>query len=30
LAEQALEIIKRNPEFQKIFYAFFKYELEVE
>lgn len=30
LANQALEIIKRNPEFQKIFYAFFKYELEVE
>jgi hypothetical protein len=30
LAEQALEIIKRNPEFQKIFYAFFRYELVVE
>ena len=30
LANQALEIIKRNPEFQKIFYAFFKYELVVE
>ena len=30
LAEQAAEIIKRNPDFQKIFYSFFKYELEVE
>ena len=30
LAEQALEIIKRNPEFQKVFYYFFKRELEVE
>lgn len=30
LAEQALEIIKRNPDFQKIFYSFFKYELEVQ
>lgn len=30
LANQALEIITRNPEFQKIFYAFFKYELEVD
>ena len=30
LAEQAAEIIKRNPEFQKIFYSFFQYELEVE
>jgi hypothetical protein len=28
LAEQALEIIKRNPDFQKIFYIFFKEELE--
>lgn len=28
LAEQALEIIKRNPEFQKVFYVFFKTELE--
>lgn len=30
LAEQALEIIKRNPEFQKVFYYFFKRELEAE
>lgn len=30
LAEQAAEIIKRNPDFQKIFYSFFRYELEVE
>jgi hypothetical protein len=28
LAEQALEIIKRNPDFQKIYYSFFKRELE--
>ena len=28
LAGQALEIIKRNPEFQNMFYAFFKKELE--
>jgi hypothetical protein len=28
LADQALEIIKRNPEFQQIFYTFFKKELE--
>jgi hypothetical protein len=28
LAEQALEIIKRNPDFQKIYYSFFKKELE--
>jgi hypothetical protein len=30
LAQQAVEIVKRNPDFQKIFYSFFKYELEVE
>ena len=30
LAEQALDIIKRNPEFQKVFYYFFKRELEAE
>jgi hypothetical protein len=29
LAQQALEIIKRNPDFQKIFYSFFKRELET-
>lgn len=29
LAQQALEIIKRNPDFQKIFYSFFKKELEA-
>lgn len=28
LAEQAKEIIKRNPDFQNMFYAFFKKELE--
>ncbi len=28
LAEQAKEIIRRNPEFQNMFYAFFKKELE--
>ena len=30
LAQQALDIIKRNPDFQKIFYSFFKKELEVQ
>jgi hypothetical protein len=30
LAQQALEIIKRNPDFQKIFYSFFKRELEAQ
>ena len=28
LAQQALDIIKRNPDFQKVFYIFFKEELE--
>ena len=28
LAERALEIIQRNPDFQKIYYSFFKKELE--
>jgi hypothetical protein len=28
LAEQAGKIIERNPDFQKIFYAYFKRELE--
>lgn len=30
LAQQALEIIKKYPEFQKIFYSFFKKELEAD
>jgi hypothetical protein len=27
LSAQALDILKRNPEFQKMFYAFFEKEL---